>query len=126
MLTEKERMPETQAVVCVPRADVLDSNGELVLLLDVPGVVESGIDLTVEKQVLKVRATPERVAKDGGKQRKYLLRERSPAIFERTFKLQDEIDVSAITANLADGLLTVRLPKKSDSGLRRIPVGART
>ncbi|MFZ4647123.1 MAG: Hsp20/alpha crystallin family protein [Gemmataceae bacterium] len=44
-------------------------------------------------------------------------------MYERTFRLQDEIDASAISANLADGLLTVRLPKKTDDGTRRISVG---
>jgi len=34
----------------------------------------------------------------------------------------DTIDATAIHANLADGVLTVHLPKKTDGGPRRIPV----
>jgi HSP20 family protein len=107
----------------VPRADVLDSKLELTLVLDLPGVVDTGVELTVEKQVLKVRAIPERVGKVPDNPRKVLLLEKTAAIYERTFRLQDEIDASAISANLADGLLTVRLPKKTDDGTRRISVG---
>ena len=57
----------------VPRADVLDSKLELTLVLDLPGVVDTGVELTVEKQVLKVRAIPERVGKVPDNPRKVLL-----------------------------------------------------
>jgi HSP20 family molecular chaperone IbpA len=114
-------MPKFNSVR-VPRADVLDSGTELTLILDLPGVVETGVELVVEKQILKVRATPEGFGKALEEPTHALLVEKSAAIYERTFRLQNEIDATAIHANLADGVLTVHLPKKTDGGPRRIPV----
>ncbi len=121
MWSEVTRMPKFNSVR-VPRADVLDSGTELTLILDLPGVVETGVELVVEKQILKVRATPEGFGKALEKPTHALLVEKSAAIYERTFRLQNEIDATAIHANLADGVLTVHLPKKTDGGPRRIPV----
>ena len=55
--------------------------------------------------------------------RKVLLRERTRLPHERAFKLLDDVDVEGISANLASGVLTVRLPKKPEPGSRKIPVG---
>lgn len=121
MWSELTQAPKSNQVR-VPRADVLDSITELTLHLDLPGVVETGVELVVEKQVLKVRATPEGIGKVLEKPRNAILIEKSAAIYERTFRLQDEIDATAIHANLADGVLTVHLPKRTDGGPRRIPV----
>ena len=62
MWSEVNQMPKFKPVQ-VPRADVLDSGTELTLLLDLPGVVDTGVELVVEKQILKVRATPEGMEK---------------------------------------------------------------
>lgn len=106
----------------IPRADILDGTNELTLLLDLPGFQENEIELSVEKRVLFVTATPAPTT-ESPSGRKVLLRERSRLPHERAFKLLDDVDVEGITANLASGVLTVRLPKKPEPGSRKIPVG---
>lgn len=106
----------------IPRADILDGPNELTLLLDLPGFQESEIEISVDKRVLFVTATPA-PATEPPSGRKVFLRERTRLPHERAFKLLDDVDVEGITANLASGVLTVRLPKNPEPGSRKIPVG---
>lgn len=106
----------------VPRADILEGPGELTLLLDLPGFQEGEIEIGVDKRVLFVTATPS-ASPEKGEERKALHRERARLPHERAFKLLDDVDVEGITASLASGVLTVRLPRKPEPGSRRIPVG---
>lgn len=106
----------------VPRADIVDGSNELTLHLDVPGFQESEIEISVDKRVLVVSARPGPVAESPA-ERKVLLRERTRAPLERAFKLLDEVDAEGISASLALGVLSVRLPKRPEPGVRKIPVG---
>ena len=106
----------------IPRADILEGASELTLMVDLPGFQEGEIELSVDKRVLLITATPGPSA-EAPSGRKVLLRERTRLPHERAFKLLDDVDVEGISANLASGVLTVRLPKKPEPGSRKIPVG---
>jgi HSP20 family protein len=54
----------------------------------------------------------------------YLLRELSYGAFERTLQLPEPVDAEKAEASLADGVLTVRLPKTEDSRPKQIKVNA--
>lgn len=94
----------------VPAVDLIDSENEVILIADVPGVPEGGVDLSIEKNILTLTAVPA----DGviaGKKLAYS--EYGVGEYRRSFALSEEVDKDNITATLKDGVLRVRLPKSA-------------
>ena len=101
-----------------PRADILENETGLVLLVDLPGVSEQDIRIDLDQGRLTIETASERAARDG----RELLTEYRPADFRRAFLISEEIDAEGITAGLKDGVLRVDLPKAARLQPRRIAV----
>ena len=93
-----------------PIVDVYETGEELVVMADLPGVEESGLQLEVSRGVLTLEA--EIKAAENEKPRGYY----------RQFKLSDRIDADAGNAVLKDGVLTLRLPKSEGEKPKKIAV----
>lgn len=91
----------------VPSVDVLDKDGELRLLLDLPGVRAEGLEVRVTEGLLEVSA-----------QRA----DRPERGYRRSFRLPDTVDGGAIQASLQHGVLALDLPRRAESRPRTIPV----
>jgi len=94
---------------------------EFVVELDLPGVDASSIDLTVEKNVLTVHAQRRRTDTDGVE---LLVGERPHGTFSRQLFLGDSLDTERISADYADGVLTLRLPVAEKAKPRRVQINA--
>lgn len=92
-----------------PALAVDEEDGAFRLEMDMPGVTPGDIDLQVEGRT--VRVTAER---SSGTQR---------CRYERRLSLPDDADLDGIDANLLDGVLRVRVPKREQAAPRRIAVG---
>jgi HSP20 family protein len=114
-----ERMSERQ--VYVPRADISETEETLQVVLDMPGVDEAGLDLTLEKDVLTVRGSVDPQVPEGYSP---IYLEYESGDYERAFTLGREIDQERIEASLRDGVLTVTLPKAGPARTRKIEVKA--
>jgi HSP20 family protein len=91
-----------------PRADIYEVQDAWLIVLEMPGVDESGADVSLEKGVLTVTGEVAAFAIEGYEPQYGGLSARR---FERSFRLPDEVDTSAIEAEAKAGLLRVRLPK---------------
>jgi HSP20 family protein len=111
------RGPELETMA--PATDIYERKDSLVVVMDVPGVDESSVDIQVERNLLTVSATP---AWDEieGHQASYL--EYQPARFERRFTLSNDVDCSKIDATVRDGVLRIVLPKAEAALPRKIQV----
>ena len=100
--------PETRQhlVQVVPPVDIYENEEEIMLRADVPGVSSDGVDLRIERSVLTLAATSERLAR----------------VYRRSFTLSEMIDSGNVDAKLDAGVLTIRLRKREDMKPRRIPV----
>ena len=103
-----------------PAVDVTRSEGEYRVMLDVAGMTADELSAYIEDHVLHVKG--ERKCKDE-EGRRYLVRERRCSSFERLFTLPEDAQEESLSASLADGVLTLTLPRKGKSGPRRIEVG---
>jgi len=102
----------------VPQVDICETEGELVLIADVPGVRADGIDLHYEKGELSLLARIQpRLPGEG-----VLLKEYEEGDFYRIFSVHESIDASRIEATCKNGVLTVRLPKREAARPRQIKV----
>lgn len=122
--TDPATGPETmeQERFLVPPVDIYETRDEIVLRADVPGVTSTGIDIQVENRELTLvaRRTPPEESRPGA-----VYREFEPASYRRTFTLGNTIDRSKVAAELADGVLTLHLPKVEEVKPRRIPIATR-
>lgn len=99
--------------------NVYDAGTELVLQAELPGYAEPDVEVTFDKGVLHLVGTQKLTAPQGYAP---IRQERAPTKFARSFKLPLEIDPERITAQLAHGILTVKLPKRPESQPRTISV----
>lgn len=104
-----------------PLVDIVELADELQLVVDMPGVKASEVDLRFEDGELHLhgpvqpRQTPETQC---------LWQEFGVGDFDRTFRVSDQIDASKIRAEHADGVLTLHLPKAEAVKPRKIAVNA--
>ncbi len=103
----------------MPRTDIFESGNQLVLLADMPGVKQSGIDITLEQNILTIHGRVEEPELPG-----YSLtyNEYPTGDFRRVFALSNEIDRDAIQATMKNGVLKLILPKSSRAMPRKISV----
>jgi len=103
----------------VPAVDIIEKDDELLLMADVPGARADGIDIQYERGELTITA---RVQPRQPAGTTYLLREYGVGDFVRTFRVSEAIDASKIEAEVADGVLTLHLPKAEALKTRKIAV----
>ena len=102
-----------------PAIDVRATADEIVFVCDVPGLKQDDLEVTVESGTLTIKG--QRRYEGGEKDQVWL--GRSYGAFERSFTLPDLVNVDDMTADLADGVLTIRVPKKPQAKPRRIQIG---
>ena len=86
---------------------------------DLPGVDPESIDLTVERDILTVRAERNRRIPEGTE---FIVAERPMGTFSRQLFLGDMLDTDKLEANYDAGVLTVRIPVADQARPRRISV----
>ena len=102
-----------------PAVDIVELPGELRVVADVPGASKEGIDINFEKGVLTIHA---KVEPRHAEEMDYLLREYGVGDYYRVFTVSENIDASKISAEYADGILTLHLPKSVAAQPRKIEV----
>jgi HSP20 family protein len=100
---------EEEDGVRVPAMDVTETDSEIVVTAELPGVDRKDIDVEVLPESLSVKAEMSRETE--GKERTYHRRERVWGRFERTVSLPAEALTDQVKAVLKDGVLEIRLPK---------------
>lgn len=116
-----EQVGGTPARPAAMPIDAYRHGEEFTICFDLPGVAADSIELTVEKNVLTVKAERTLPQTEGIES---LLRERPYGTFSRRLFLGDSLDTDRLEANYADGVLTVKIPVAERAKARRIPVSA--
>jgi HSP20 family molecular chaperone IbpA len=104
----------------VPRVDIVETDHELLVLADMPGVRPDDVDLRYEggELMLHGRLAPRQHSGHA------LLREYDEGDFYRVFQIHESIDSSKIEASCKNGVLTIRLPKAEAVRPRQVKVTA--
>lgn len=106
-----------------PSLDVSETDQEIRITAEVPGMSDKDIELLVEDGVLTLRG--EKKSEMADKERGYS--ERFYGRFERRIALPSGVDQDAAKAAFKDGVLTIAMPKTADAERgRRIPINAET
>lgn len=102
-----------------PRADIYETEEDVVLHLDVPGMNAEQIDINSENGMLSIKG--ERVFHDEPG-RQYSRVENAYGPFERYFEIPRTLDVTKVEATYQDGVLTLTFPKAEEAKPKRIEI----
>jgi HSP20 family protein len=118
--TMKRLFAEPNGRPWVPAVDIKETENELILIADLPGMEMKDIDVHVENGTLTLHGERklEHSKDEGGWHRL----ERSYGAFERVFTIPETVDVDAVKADYKNGTLTVTLPKKEVAKPKQIKI----
>jgi len=103
-----------------PHTDIHETERAVLVMMEMPGVGKDSIDIQVEKGVLTVKGTIDPARYESVQP---LYTEYNVGNFVRTFTVSSKVDAANISATVADGVLTIELPKAKEALARRISVG---
>jgi HSP20 family molecular chaperone IbpA len=103
----------------IPRADIYDTNENVVVILDMPGGNEESIDITLENNILSINGKSTFEAPDGYS---LVFNEYETGDFERSFRITDQIDREKVDAIYKDGVLHLTLPKAEQAKAKKISI----
>jgi len=119
--TGVERTDREPAVAIVPPADVFEDGEGITLQLDMPGVAKDRLKIESSNKTLLIEGIAQIEMLQG---MAALYADVRSTLYRRSFVLSDELETDKTEANLKDGVLTVRIPKRAEVRPRRIEVGA--
>jgi HSP20 family protein len=103
-----------------PAVDVAESDGEVVVKVEVPGVEKEQLHLTVADDHLTVRGETRKESTE--KRKNYYRQEIRSGSFQRTVPLPVEVDAAKAHAELKNGVLKIALPKSKQPKAQEIKV----
>jgi len=103
-----------------PRMDVTETDKEIELTAELPGLEEKDVQINFADDVLTIRG--EKKSETEQKDKSYRLVERSYGSFTRSVALPSGIDPDSIKATIANGVLKVTVPKPAAADAKKIEV----
>jgi HSP20 family protein len=103
-----------------PAVDIYETEGEIVVQAELPGMDRKDISLNLENNVLTIRG--DRQFKKETKEDNYHRIERSYGGFSRSFSIPTTVDEDKIRADYKDGVLRIALPKKEQARPKQIQI----
>ncbi len=93
-----------------PASDASSGENAYTITMELPGVEEGDIDVSVQDGVITVKGEKSATREDKGET--WYFSERQYGAFSRAFRLPQDADGDKIEANLKDGILTLSVPKR--------------
>jgi len=102
--------------------DVVKDGDSLVVTASVPGTSKDDIDVSVDEDVLTIKA--ENSSSSSDERESYLLRERRTGSYYRAIKLPETVDYENAESTFKNGVLTIKLPKLESKKTRKLEISA--
>ena len=118
-LIEKEEKT-VPARYYVPYTDIYETEHALTVVMEMPGVERENIEVGIEKDVLRIEG---HIDFSSYAEMEPVYTEYNIGHYTRKFSLSSKIDQGRISAEMADGVLTLTLPKAEEAKPRRIEIG---
>jgi HSP20 family protein len=109
-----------EGIYFTPVVDICETEKELMILADMPGVKPDGIEVELKDGILSIEGKVPESPQTG----EDLLSEFRKGSYFRSFRVTDSVDAGKIAASLSNGVLKVMLPKQEKAMPRKIPITA--
>lgn len=107
---------EFESADWTPAADIYETESAYSIAIDLPGVDRQALEIDIDNNRLLIKGT--RVVEESKKQRT----ERPGGKFLRAFSVPGSVDQNQIGAEYKDGVLQIRLPKRSEQKSQRVEI----
>lgn len=105
----------------MPQMNVSESDQEILITAELPGVSEKDVDITLDDNLLTISGEKKYEKKDENEN--YHCIERSFGRFQRSLRMPHAVNPDEVQATFENGVLTIRLPKDEEQErVRRIQV----
>lgn len=103
-----------------PDCDIVESDDEFKILLDLPGLSKKEIGISLKDNVLTIKGEREVTLSEG---EEFKRQERTRGAFARSFALPENVNKAEVNASFRNGVLTVSMPKSENlKDTQSIPV----
>ena len=99
-----------------------ETEKEIVITAEMPGLERKDVEISVEDDVLTIRGEKKVESEQDDKSKNYHLTERSYGVFYRVLQLPPGVDPSKIQATMSNGVLKITIPKPARSEAKKIEV----
>lgn len=116
----------SQALAWTPAVEISETNDELVITAELPGIDADEVHVVIDGDTLTIRGEKRSERREGDDDTQYYLVERSYGTFQRSFTLPSTVDPESIVAEFDNGVLRIHLQKvdAERSRGREIPISA--
>jgi HSP20 family protein len=115
-----EEQSESETLVWAPRVDIKETENELVVHAEVPGMKKEDFCVNMKEGVLSISGEKRSEEKTEGDNWHRI--ERVFGRFQRSFYIPTDVDDKKIKAAYKDGILTITLPKREEAKRKEIPI----
>jgi len=122
-LFEVDRFPATTGLFdrsLSPALDVIEGDQDFTVRCELPGIEKKDLDVTITSNILTIKGEKKGKTEEG--ESDYFKKESWSGSFQRTVSLPNTADSEKLSAELKDGILTVKLPKKEEAKPKQISV----
>ena len=105
-----------------PSVDVSESDDEIVVKAEIPGVSPQDVDISIDDNHLIISGEKKQESEE--KEKNYYRVERSYGSFRRSLALPSGVDVDSIKASSKDGVLSIHIPKVESKKSRKVEIEA--
>ena len=115
--------PATADMAAAPRIDVSETDAEIKMEAELPGVEEKDVEVVLSDGCLTIKGEKKQEKEE--KKQDYYLHERSYGSFARSVTVPFDADPDKVKAKFANGVLTVTVPKPPEvkAKAKKIPIG---
>lgn len=119
IFNESVRGAENASRAWAPVVDILETEGDLIVRAELPGLSREEIDIEITSETLTIKG--ERKMDEENKDR-YLRVERPYGPFQRSFTIGVPVEASKVKASYRDGILEIVIPKAEEVKPKKIEV----
>lgn len=103
-----------------PAADISENKEAITIDMELPGVSSKDVDVSLNDNILTIKG--EKIHERKGKEKEFHKLERFQGSFSRSFTIPKSVDVSSISADYKNGVLSINLPKRAEVVPKQIEV----
>ena len=108
------------ANMLAPRIEVTESDKEIEISAELPGLKRKDVDISLDGNLLTIRA--EKKVEAEQKDKNVHMTERSYGVFYRVLELPTAVDPSTVQATMSNGVLKIKIPKPPQAEAKKIEV----